>query len=521
MTDNITPKIDFQRPAEMGQHHEELLLKIAYRIPFRHDNPLTCRELAGWGLVEIDGPLENWNVTATPLGQQYAAHRAVEQVSERAILSVVPDSDYVGLWSIAQGAEKYTHQFYHYTRNVGLLEDRVIPNPDKPGHQKMVAGLSEIGKRVTAQIPEYLVSLMSEETIKSLVEAKRTNGQHKSKRFREWGITDESGTLTNFGHAVAATAEIVQAGFTLADVTPAPDHVTPADNMVGESAAIDFTDPLATMDAEALRQLVRAERAEKEELRLELSKAHRQIEEGFEVDNTLRKRATDAEASAAEANRQKFKAQQLMVYMLEHIMDIEESRDTYRTLSDSFKREKEQATADAQKWQREHAKVVAAHNEANELLESFTTQHPDGHVVLEGATAQHLDRFTGEGRNILHISFNRDGDMHLVVGPKPKSAPVQPERSTARTESPTQPRRPVPPPVQQPPAPRPSVPAMPTASAAPITPTAIIPVAPTTNPQRVPTFMEIVEARANGQIDAAQFTRFANALAGYNASKKA
>jgi hypothetical protein len=59
---------------------------------------------------------------------------------------------------------------------------------------------------------------------------------------------------------------------------------------------------------------------------------------------------------------------------------------------------------------------------------------------------------------------------------------------------------------------------MPTA----IQPNAIVPVAPLADDiRRVPTFMEIVEARTSGRIDAAQFTRFANALAGYNASKKA
>jgi hypothetical protein len=338
--------------------------------------------------------------------------------------------------------------------------------------------LTKRGVEVAAAVVEYVVRLLPAEEIRLLIEQARTDKPYpgRNTQFQEMRMNDRAGYITDFGRAVAAAAQIIEAGFTLADVTPTP-----------------ATDPVIA----ALQAKIDQQAAEMMTLKQLLETA-----EKLAIDKTREKRKADEQITALEKD----------------VATLTEQRDTARTLAETYQREKEKAIADAQKWQREHAKVTAAHNEANELLESFTAQHPDGHLVIRDATAQHLDRFTGEGRTILNISFNRDDDMILVVGPKP-TAPVQPERSTARTETPTQPRRPVPPPVQQPPAPRPPAPVMPTA----IQPSAIVPVMerPAEDTRRVPTFMEMVEARTSGQIDAAQFTRFANALAGYNASKKA
>lgn len=419
-------------------------------------------------LMEMEGQKP---VTANPTPAKPPVY---QPRAEYKILAELSIHDYPSLFALHDGEKMMA---------IELFSDKAITKKlvEQDGEYAM---LTQRGKEVAAAVVEYVVGLFRAEELRALIEAYRNDKMRIDFiSMKEMRMLDAAGSLTDFGRAVAAAAQVIEVGFTLADVTPAPvpNHVTHVDNMVIETLRAQLE--AAIKDADLLRgELARADK--------------------LAIEKTREKRKADEHITALEKD----------------VTALTEQRDHARTLADSYQREKQQAEATAKHWQTEHAKMLAAHNEANELLEAFTSQHADGHVIIRDANEQHLDRFTGEGRTILNISFNRDDDMILVVGPKPAAAPVQPERSTARTESPTQPRRPVMPPVQ-PPAPRPSVPAMPTA--APVQPTAIIPSAPPTNPQRVPTFMEIVEARASGQIDAAQFTRFANALAGYNASKKA
>lgn len=279
-------------------------------------------------------------------------------------------------------------------------------------------------------------------------------------------------------------------------------------------AASVAPDPLANMDAEALRVLV-------QQLQADLKAKTGEVERVRGQNVTLKTERDDNDKLAKDALRKQRESEGKHKDAESEIKKLTGQLDTARRRADQL----EESEKTARKAEME-AKAAAAESglraeAAEERLAEVTAPRPGGHIIARNITEAELDALTDEGRKVAHFQFMPDGKLNAVIEPcAPVTQPSRPRNQSMVTPS----GLPIPPIGN--PYRRPSVPPVPSSNA-PRTQhdeqTRALMVAPSmeeTMPPRVPTFNEILSARLSGKIDAAQFTKYANALAGYKAAQK-
>lgn len=283
-------------------------------------------------------------------------------------------------------------------------------------------------------------------------------------------------------------------------------------------AASVTPDPLANMDAEALRVLV-------QQLQADLKAKTGEVERVRDQNVKLKTERDDFDKIGKDSLGKMRKAETERDDAKKQLEKLTGQLDTARRRADQA-----EAESKAARKAEVEAKAAAAESglraeAAEQRLAEVTAPRPGGHIIARNITEAELDALTDEGRKVAHFQFMPDGKLNAVIEPcAPVTQPSRPRNQSMVTPS----GLPIPP-IGRPYTPRVPVPTVPSSNAPQTRALMTVPQpvgghhdAPTDTdlPKRVPTFNEILAARLSGQIDAAQFTKYANALAGYNAAQK-